>query len=384
MKSVISMLAAASVAVAALAAPAIAADKGYVGIAMPTKGLDRWNKDGASMVQQFQEAGYKTDLQYAENEIPAQLSQVENMITKGVDVLVIAAIDGGSLTAPLANAAAAGIPVIAYDRLILNTPNVDYYATFDNFKVGVIQGNSLVEGLKSRFPDTKPWNVELFGGSPDDNNAYFFYNGAMSVIQPLIDSGDIVRDHTEASRISQAVSGRKVTRQTMNILPRIREVDELLQSRPALRDRIFEVHPELSFRALQGSTVVDGKRTPAGRRCRRDLLADVFGSEALAGVEEQIRGTPARTEDLLDALACLWSADRIARGVHGTVPEPPEHDAEGQVRQHRAVRREAGALRAHAARAHRDLRKRGRQDRRAKICDPESAWIHKHRFEARE
>mgnify|MGYP002021528499 FL=1 len=144
-----------------------------------------------------------------------------------------------------------------------------------------------------------------------------------------IDSGDIVRDHTEASRISQAVSGRKVTRQTMNILPRIREVDELLQSRPALRDRIFEVHPELSFRALQGSTVVDGKRTPAGRRCRWDLLADVFGSEALAGVEEQIRGTPARTEDLLDALACLWSADRIARGVHGTVPEPPEHDATG-------------------------------------------------------
>ncbi|MBB4124080.1 multiple monosaccharide ABC transporter substrate-binding protein [Martelella radicis] len=192
MKSVISMLAAASVAVAALAVPAIAADKGYVGIAMPTKGLDRWNKDGASMVQQFEEAGYKTDLQYAENEIPAQLSQVENMITKGVDVLVIAAIDGGSLTAPLANAAAAGIPVIAYDRLILNTPNVDYYATFDNFKVGVIQGNSLVEGLKARFPDVHPWNVELFGGSPDDNNAYFFYNGAMSVIQPLIDSGDIV------------------------------------------------------------------------------------------------------------------------------------------------------------------------------------------------
>ncbi|AJY46132.1 multiple monosaccharide ABC transporter substrate-binding protein [Martelella endophytica] len=192
MKKVISILAAATVAAAALSVPAFAADKGYVGIAMPTKGLDRWNKDGASMVQQFEAAGYKTDLQYAENEIPQQLSQIENMITKGVTVLVVAAIDGGSLTGPLADAAAAGIPVIAYDRLILNTPNVDYYATFDNYKVGVIQGNSLVEGLKARFPDTKPWNVELFGGSPDDNNAYFFYNGAMSVIQPLIDSGDIV------------------------------------------------------------------------------------------------------------------------------------------------------------------------------------------------
>lgn len=192
MKTVISVLAAATVAVASLSVPAFAADKGYVGVAMPTKGLDRWNKDGANMVKQLEAAGYKADLQYAENEIPQQLSQIENMITKGVDILVIASIDGGALTAPLANAAAAGIPVIAYDRLIVNTPNVDYYATFDNFKVGVIQGNSLVKGLKERFPDTKPWKVELFGGSPDDNNAYFFYNGAMSVIQPLIDSGDIV------------------------------------------------------------------------------------------------------------------------------------------------------------------------------------------------
>ncbi|WP_176086100.1 multiple monosaccharide ABC transporter substrate-binding protein [Martelella sp. HB161492] len=192
MKTITSLLAATAIVAASLAVPAFAADKGYVGIAMPTKGLDRWNKDGASMVDQFQSAGYKTDLQYADNQIPQQLSQVENMITKGVDVLVIAAIDGGSLTNPLANAGAAGIPVIAYDRLILNTPNVDYYATFDNYKVGVIQGESLVQGLKERFPDVHPWNVELFGGSPDDNNAYFFFNGAMSVIQPLIDSGDIV------------------------------------------------------------------------------------------------------------------------------------------------------------------------------------------------
>ena len=88
--------------------------------------------------------------------------------------------------------AAAGIPVVAYDRLIRESPDVDYYATFDNFKVGVLQADSLVGGLKERFPDVKPWNVELFGGSPDDNNAYFFYDGAMSVLQPMIDSGDIV------------------------------------------------------------------------------------------------------------------------------------------------------------------------------------------------
>ncbi len=163
-----------------------------VGISMPTKSSARWIDDGNNMVKQFQEAGYETDLQYAENVIPNQLAQVENMITKGVNVLVIAAIDGTTLSNALANAQAADVKVIAYDRLIRDTPDVDYYATFDNFRVGVEQATSLVAGLKERFPDTKPWNVELFGGSPDDNNAYFFYDGAMSVLQPLIDDGSIV------------------------------------------------------------------------------------------------------------------------------------------------------------------------------------------------
>ncbi|OJH43566.1 multiple monosaccharide ABC transporter substrate-binding protein [Paracoccus sp. SM22M-07] len=163
-----------------------------VGISMPTKSSARWIDDGNNMVKQFQDAGYDTDLQYAEDDIPNQLAQVENMITKGVDVLVIAAIDGTTLSNALANAKAADIKVIAYDRLIRDTPDVDYYATFDNFKVGVEQANSLVRGLEERFADSKPWNVELFGGSPDDNNAYFFYDGAMSVLQPLIDDGSVV------------------------------------------------------------------------------------------------------------------------------------------------------------------------------------------------
>lgn len=175
-----------------ISAPALAQDKGFVGIAMPTQSSARWISDGNSMVEQFKEAGYETDLQYAEDDIPNQLAQIENMITKGVNVLVIAAIDGTTLSNALANADAAGISVIAYDRLIRDSEHVDYYATFDNFKVGVQQANTLVEGLKERFADVKPWNVELFGGSPDDNNAYFFYDGAMSVLQPMIDAGDIV------------------------------------------------------------------------------------------------------------------------------------------------------------------------------------------------
>nr|WP_244556857.1 multiple monosaccharide ABC transporter substrate-binding protein [Fulvimarina manganoxydans] len=183
-------IAAAAVAVFS-AGPVVAQDKGTVGISMPTKSSARWIDDGNNMVKQFQDAGYDADLQYAEDDIPNQLAQVENMVTKGVDALVIAAIDGTTLSNVLANAAASGIPVIAYDRLIRDSGDVDYYATFDNFQVGVLQGESLVQGLKERFPDAESWNVELFGGSPDDNNAYFFYNGAMSVLQPLIDEGKI-------------------------------------------------------------------------------------------------------------------------------------------------------------------------------------------------
>ncbi|WP_127104473.1 multiple monosaccharide ABC transporter substrate-binding protein [Pararhodobacter zhoushanensis] len=161
-----------------------------IGIAMPTQSSSRWISDGRSMVELFEAAGYDTDLQYAEDDIPNQLAQIENMITRGVDVLVIAAIDGTTLSNALENAAASGIHVIAYDRLIRDSGHVDYYATFDNFQVGVLQATSLVEGLHERFGDG-PYNVELFGGSPDDNNAYFFYNGAMSVLQPLIDAGTI-------------------------------------------------------------------------------------------------------------------------------------------------------------------------------------------------
>jgi putative multiple sugar transport system substrate-binding protein len=185
------LMALASSTAALSAMPLLAQDKGTIGIAMPTKSSSRWISDGESMVAAFQAAGYATDLQYAEDDIPTQLNQIENMITSGVKALVIAAIDGTTLSNALDNAAAQGIKIIAYDRLIRDSGSVDYYATFDNFKVGVQQAESLVAGLKERFPDVKPWNVELFGGSPDDNNAFFFYNGAMSVLQPMIDAGEI-------------------------------------------------------------------------------------------------------------------------------------------------------------------------------------------------
>ena len=175
----------------AFAGQAQAQDKGTIGIAMPTKSSSRWIADGDNMVKALQAKGYKTDLQYADNDIPNQLAQVENMITKGEKVLVIAAIDGTTLSNALQHAADAGIKVISYDRLIRGSANVDYYATFDNFQVGVQQAQSIEKGLGLK-EGKGPFNIELFGGSPDDNNAFFFYDGAMSVLKPYIDSGKLV------------------------------------------------------------------------------------------------------------------------------------------------------------------------------------------------
>ncbi len=170
---------------------ALAQEKGQIGISMPTKASARWIDDGNNMVKVFQAKGYKTDLQYAEDDIPNQLAQIENMVTKGVKVLVIAAIDGTTLSDALQKAHDKGIKVISYDRLIRNSKNVDYYATFDNFQVGVLQASSIEKALDLKS-GKGPFNIELFGGSGDDNNAFFFYNGAMSVLKPYIDRGKLV------------------------------------------------------------------------------------------------------------------------------------------------------------------------------------------------
>nr|WP_315205755.1 multiple monosaccharide ABC transporter substrate-binding protein [uncultured Albidiferax sp.] len=188
LKSVLASLALAALGVAPVAH---AQDKGTIGISMPTKSSARWIADGDNMVKVLKERGYKTDLQYADDDIPNQLAQIENMVTKGVKVLVIASIDGTTLSKVLQNAADKGVKIIAYDRLIKGSKNVDYYATFDNFQVGVLQAGTIVDklGLKQ---GKGPFNIELFGGSPDDNNAFFFYDGAMSVFKPYMDSGKLV------------------------------------------------------------------------------------------------------------------------------------------------------------------------------------------------
>jgi len=169
-----------------------------VGVAMPTKVSERWIKDGDAVKADLEKLGYKVDLEYADNKIPQQVLQVSNMITKGAKILIVASIDGGSLSDQLDAAAKAGIQVISYDRLLTGSKNVNYYVSFDNYKVGVDQATSLLTGLGLVDADGKrtdkkgPLNVELFAGSPDDNNATFFFNGAIDTLKPYIADGSIV------------------------------------------------------------------------------------------------------------------------------------------------------------------------------------------------
>ncbi|SNX98871.1 monosaccharide ABC transporter substrate-binding protein, CUT2 family [Geodermatophilus sabuli] len=169
-----------------------------IGVSMPTQTSERWIADGNNVKEQLEAEGYSVDLQYAGDDIPTQSQQIDQMITEGADILVIAAIDGTALAGQLENAASNDIPVIAYDRLIRDSENVNFYVTFDNFAVGVAQGTALLTGLGVLNADgsagtaTGPFNIELFAGSLDDNNAFFFFNGAMSVLQPKIDDGTLV------------------------------------------------------------------------------------------------------------------------------------------------------------------------------------------------
>lgn len=162
-----------------------------VGVSMPTKDLQRWNQDGANMQAELEDAGYVVDLQYASNDVQTQVSQIENMISAGANVLVIAAIEGSSLGEALDMAKSANIPVVAYDRLLMNSDAVSYYATFDNYMVGTKQGEYIVDALDLENADG-PFNLEITAGDPGDNNAGYFYNGAMDVLNPYIESGKLV------------------------------------------------------------------------------------------------------------------------------------------------------------------------------------------------
>ena len=180
-------------AAAAAETTAAAADSGSktVGIAMPTKSLERWNRDGDYLKAQFESAGYQAQLKYSDNDSNQQNNDIQAMIADGVDVLIIAAIDGEALTQTLADAKDAGIPVIAYDRLIMNSDAVSYYVSFDNYTVGVLQGEFVKKQLDLDNA-AGPFNIEFTAGDPADNNAGYFFGGAFDTLKPYIDSGKLV------------------------------------------------------------------------------------------------------------------------------------------------------------------------------------------------
>jgi len=295
--------AAAAVAAVSTVAPADAATVGkIVGIAMPTKSSARWIDDGNNIVKQLEAKGYKTDLQYAENSIETQVSQIENMITKGANVLVIASIDGSSLSDVLQKAKDQNIPVVAYDRLITKTANVDYYATFDNFKVGVLQA-SYIETALGLKEGKGPFNIELFGGSPDDNNAFFFFNGAMSVLQPYITSKKLVvksgqMDMKVCSTLrwdaatAQARMDDLLTKNYSSI-----KVDAVLSPYDGISIGIIS-----SLKAVGYGTAKQKMPIVTGQDCEIPSIKSIIAGEQTSSVFKDTRDLAKQTVNMVDAL----------------------------------------------------------------------------------
>ena len=193
MKRKVAMAMVAAMAVGSLAVPVIAEDGaagGKIGISMPTQSLERWNRDGSYLQKQFEDAGYEVELTYSDNETDRQVNDIQNLISDGVNLLVVAAIDGEALNTVMDEAADAGIPVISYDRLI-KSDAVSYYISFDNYTVGTLQGQYVVDTLDLDNAGDKTYNIEFTAGDPADNNAGYFFNGAFDVLKPYIDAGTL-------------------------------------------------------------------------------------------------------------------------------------------------------------------------------------------------
>jgi putative multiple sugar transport system substrate-binding protein len=190
-------------------AKGFAADS-VIGVALPSKTSENWVLAGDLFTNGLQNAGFKPDVQYAgaSSTVADQQAQISAMITKGAKVIVIGATDAAQLSTQVAQAKQAGAIVIAYDRLITNTPDISYYIAFDNFKVGQLQGQALLDGMKAKKPQG-PWTIELFSGSPDDNNSSVFFKGAMNVLQPLIDKGEVVVGSGQTDLKQTAIQGWK-------------------------------------------------------------------------------------------------------------------------------------------------------------------------------
>lgn len=272
-----------------------------VGIAMPTQSSQRWIQDGGYMKEILEERGYKVDLQYAEDNIDAQVNQIENMIVKGADVLVIAAIDGAALFNVLEQAAENDVKIISYDRLIVNSPHISYYATFDNFKVGVQQGGYIVDALDLEN-GAGPFNIELFAGSPDDTNAYYFFDGAMSELQPYIDNGQLVvqSGQTDFDQVATLRWDGVVAQQRMdNLLAAYytdKDVDAVLSPYDGLSIGILSALKSVGYGTTKEIPIVTGQDAEI------PSVKSILAGEQAQTVFKDTRVLAKRAADMVDAV----------------------------------------------------------------------------------
>ena len=304
MKKILTLLVVALIALASV--PVFAngqgeSDVSTVGIAMPTQSSQRWIQDGGYMKEILEKRGYKVDLQYAEDNIDAQVAQIENMIVKGADCLVIAAIDGAALFNVLEQAAENNVKIISYDRLIVNSPHVSYYATFDNFKVGVQQGGYIVDVL-DLASGAGPFNVELFAGSPDDTNAYYFFDGAMSKLQPYIDNGQlvVVSGQTDFDQVATLRWDGVVAQQRMdNLLAAFytdKDVDAVLSPYDGLSIGILSALKSVGYGTTKDIPIVTGQDAEI------PSMKSILAGEQAQTVFKDTRTLAKRASDMVDAV----------------------------------------------------------------------------------
>ncbi|GHU42695.1 sugar ABC transporter substrate-binding protein [Spirochaetia bacterium] len=275
-----------------------------VGVVMPTRSEERWIKDGNAVKEGLEKLGYTVELQFSDDDIPTQTRQIDDLITRGVKVLVIASIDGSALGQQLENAAAAKIPVIAYDRLLMQSPNVDYYVTFNNYIVGQQMGNILVKGLSLDAPKKKPVIIELFAGSPDDNNATVFYNGAMDTLKPYLDNGTLQVPSGQTAFTSVATlrwDAAEAQKRMENLLSRYYSGNVVL-------DGILSPYDPISLSTLEACKAVGygsgNKPLPVvgGQDCVVASVKSILASEQYATILKDTRSLGAATVEMVDKI----------------------------------------------------------------------------------
>jgi putative multiple sugar transport system substrate-binding protein len=279
--------------------------KGLIGVVMPTRSEERWIKDGNAVRDGLVKLGYKVDLQYSDDDIPTQARQIDDMITKGVKALVIASIDGGALSNQLANAAAAKIPDISYDRLLMKSANVDYYVSFDNYKVGRQMGDILVTGLKlNAATASKPVIIEMFAGSPDDNNSVGFYQGAIDVLKPFMDKGAL---KVPSGQIDRTVIGT-LRWDSAEAQKRMENLLSAYYSGNTVLNGILSPYDPISLSTLEACKAVGygkaGKPLPVvgGQDCIVASCKSILAGEQYATVLKDTRALGEATVALVDTL----------------------------------------------------------------------------------